>query len=76
MGQEDPLEDLAWKIPWTEESLRLQSLGSYRVVHNLSNLACTHVYLSSSFFKRHQWEAQCLCRVCQYTGIEKYAIQA
>ena len=39
MGQEDPLEKgmathssiLAWKIPWTEEPCRLQSLGSQRV---------------------------------------------
>ena len=36
LGQEDPLEEemaihsriLAWKIPWTEEPGRLQSLGS------------------------------------------------
>ena len=36
LGGEDPLEEemtthssiLAWKIPWTEESGRLQSLGS------------------------------------------------
>ena len=36
LGQEDPLEKemathcsiLAWKIPWTEESGRLQSVGS------------------------------------------------
>ena len=39
---EDPLEKemathsstLAWKIPWTEEPCRLQSMGSQRVVHN------------------------------------------
>ena len=39
MGQEDPLEKrmathssiLAWRIPWTEEPDRLQSLGSQRV---------------------------------------------
>ena len=39
MGQEDPLEEemathssnLAWKIPWTEEPGRLQSMGSRRV---------------------------------------------
>ena len=38
---EDPLEEemathssiLAWRIPWTEESGRLQSLGSHRVGH-------------------------------------------
>ena len=38
LGREDPLEKemaihsstLAWKIPWTEESGRLQSVGSQR----------------------------------------------
>ena len=42
LGQEDPLEKemaihsrtIAWKIPWTEESGRLQSMGSQRVRHN------------------------------------------
>ena len=42
LGQEDPLEKemathsstLAWKIPWTEEPSRLQSMGSQRVGHN------------------------------------------
>ena len=42
LGQEDPLEkemathssSLAWKIPWTEESGRLQSMGSRRVGHD------------------------------------------
>ena len=37
LGWEDPLEEemvthssiLAWKIPWTEETGRLQSMGSY-----------------------------------------------
>ena len=41
LGWEDPLEKemathssiLAWKIPWTEESGRLQSMGSLRVGH-------------------------------------------
>ena len=40
--QEDPLEKemaihsstLAWKIPWTEEPDRLQSMGSKRVGHD------------------------------------------
>ena len=38
LGREDPVEKemathsstLAWKIPWTEESGRLQSMGSQR----------------------------------------------
>ena len=42
LGQEDPLEKgmathsgiLAWRIPWTEESGRLQSTGSHRVGHD------------------------------------------
>ena len=42
LGWEDPLEKemgthsstLAWKILWTEEPDRLQSLGSPRVGHN------------------------------------------
>ena len=39
LGQEDPLEKeitthskiLAWRIPWMEETVRLQSVGSQRV---------------------------------------------
>ena len=42
LAQEDPLEKeiathsstLAWKIPWTEEPCRLQSMGSQRVRHD------------------------------------------
>ena len=42
LGWEDPLEKemaihsstVAWKIPWTEEPGRLQSMGSQRVGHN------------------------------------------
>ena len=30
---------LAWKIPWTEEPGRLQSMGLHRVGHDWSNLA-------------------------------------
>ena len=44
LDQEDPLERemtthfsiLAWKIPWTEESGRLQPMGLQRVGHNLA----------------------------------------
>ena len=42
LGGEDPLEKLmvthssilAWRIPWTEELGRLQSMGSRRVGHD------------------------------------------
>ena len=42
LGWEDPLEKemathsstLAWKIPWTEKTGKLQSMGSQRVGHD------------------------------------------
>ena len=42
LSREDPLEKgmathssfLAWRIPWTEEPGRLQSMGSQRVGHD------------------------------------------
>ena len=42
LGREDPLEKdmaiysstIAWKIPWTEEPGRIQSMGSQRVGHD------------------------------------------
>ena len=42
LGQEDPLEKgltthssiLAWRVPWTEETGGLQSMGSQRVGHD------------------------------------------
>ena len=42
LGREDPLKKgmathssiLAWRIPWTEEPGRLQSMGSHRVGHD------------------------------------------
>jgi len=42
LGQEDPLEEgtathssiLVWRIPWTEEPGRLQSIGLQRVRHD------------------------------------------
>ena len=42
LGREDPVEEgmanhsstVAWRIPWTEEPGRLQSMVSHRVRHN------------------------------------------
>ena len=51
LGQEDPLEKetathssiLAWRIPWTEKPVRLQSMGSQRVGHDwVTSLHFTH----------------------------------
>ena len=33
-GHGNPLSILVWKIPWTKESGRLQSIGSQRVRHD------------------------------------------
>ena len=53
LGQEDPLEKeitthsstLAWKIPWTEEPARLQSMGLQRVGHNwVTECVCMHTH--------------------------------
>ena len=61
LGWEDPLEKemathsstLAWKIPWTEEPGRLQSIGSQRVRHDWATslelvFHCITYYLLSS----------------------------
>ena len=54
LGQEDPLEEgmathsstLAWKIPWTEEPGRLQSMGSQRVRDDwATSLSLNHILL-------------------------------
>ena len=48
LGQEDPLEKgmvihssiLAWRIPWTEESCRLQSCSPWGMYFNVESLCC------------------------------------
>ena len=54
---EDPLDEgmashssvLAWRIPWTEESSGLQSVGSQRVRHSQSALAGMQARLYSFY---------------------------
>ena len=54
LDQEDPLEEgmvthssiLAWGFSWREEPGGLQSMGSKRVGHDSSDLACTHTYVT------------------------------
>ena len=63
LGQEDPLDKemathssiLAWRIPWTEESGGLQSIGSQRVGHERSNWTCIHTYQCL-----YKWSCCCL----------------
>ena len=55
LGQEDSLEEgmathssiLAWRIPWTEEPGRLQSIESQRVRHDWSNFSSTNLNFNS-----------------------------
>ena len=53
LGREDPLEKemathsstLAWKIPWTEEPGRLQSMESQRIKHDrVTSLSLLDLY--------------------------------
>ena len=60
---EDPLEKgmatsssiLAWRVPWTEESGRLQSIGFQTAGHDWSDLTCMHacplILISLDFHK-------------------------
>ena len=69
-GWEDPLEEgmtflssiLAWRIPWTEEPGRLQSIG-HRVRHDWSDLA-QHIYI-------HKWKYESVSqtRILQWVAI-------
>ena len=62
LGQENPLEKgiathsstLSWKIPWTEEPGRLQSIGLQRVRHDLAT--------SLSFFVLSFWPTKLLLK--------------
>ena len=55
LGQEDPLEKemaphsstVAWKIPWTEERSRLQSMGSQRVRNDWATSLCCYRHIET-----------------------------
>ena len=59
LGREDPLEKemathssiLAWNMPWTEESGRLQSMGSQRVGHDWAT--SLHFFTTSATWEAH-----------------------
>ena len=58
LGWEDPLEKemathssiLAWRIPWTEDPDRLQSMGSQRVRHNWATSLSLSLSIQSMLF--------------------------
>ena len=70
LGREDPLEKemathsstLAWKIPWTEEPRRLQSMGSQRARHDW--VTSFHFTLLNGFRFLEIWasSSSCWCR--------------
>ena len=77
LGLEDPLEKemapysriLAWKIPWTEEPNRLQSMGSQRVWHDRVQI---HLFLVARTVKNlpAMWETQ-VQSLCWEDPLEK-----
>ena len=77
LGEKDPLEEgmathssiLTWRIPQTEEPGRLQSIGSQRVGHEWSNLACRHAH--SRFFSSPPFIYYCNY-FCQYQLMEVF----
>ena len=77
LGWDDPLEKemaahsctLAWKIPWTEEPGRLQSMGSQRVGHNW----VISLSLSLANYVEHLFV--CLLTICMYS-LEIYLLNS
>ena len=78
LGLEDPLDNgmathssiLVWKIPWTEEPGRLQSMGLQRVEHNwVTNIFSftSTLYIPSNLLHAHQ--------VSVRVGIQKMLIK-
>ena len=83
LGWEDPLEEgmathsslLAWRIPWTEEPCRLQSIASQRVRHDRSNLACKLIYyptlhhIHHTIHSYHSGEKQLLLQTAMWINL-------
>ena len=87
LGQEDPLEKamathsstLAWKIPWSEELGRLQSMGLQRVgpdwaislhFNILLYIYMTHIYMLPRWCSGR--ESTCQCRRCRRRGLNPW----
>ena len=69
LGREDPLEEematysgiLAWRIPWTEDSGGLQSMGSQRVGHNRVTNTHTHTHTHTNTLTYFTWKVFFFC---------------
>ena len=71
---------LAWRMPWTEEPHRLQSIGSQRVRHDWSDLAHTYANMysisSKTIYYLHSecpsLENYCCNQQCQFNLYTEY----
>ena len=59
---------LAWKIPWTEEPSRLQSMGLQRVGHDWETTLSLYFILSIYKSSRDDLKCmgECLYVICKY----------
>ena len=72
LGWEDPLEEgiathssiLAWRISWTEEPGRLQSMGSQRVGHNWATKHRKQNSVLVKVTQRNRTKTSRVCHVC------------
>ena len=78
-----PTQYPSWRIPWTEEPRRLQSMGSQRVEHDWGNEACTPAMLDSQkrparmaqrIYTGFIWISQILafCHICFLSVMSVY----
>ena len=75
-GQEDPLEKemtmhssiFAWKIPWTKEPGRLQSMGSQKSWTHLSDETTKISYLQTCIHEKKIFKALFvfICIICMW----------
>ena len=55
---------LAWRITWTKDPGGLQSIGSQRIEHSGSDIACTH-----SIYKR--WITICIAQETLFRALQR-----
>ena len=81
LGSEDPLEKgmathssiLAWRIPWTEETGGLQSMGLQRIGHDRATFTMytyIHAYVSLALEPEHaKYSRLILGYMCAWTSL-------
>ena len=74
LSREDPLKEgiatyssvLAWRIPWTEEPDRLQSIGSHKELDMTEQLSVHFLYPFTCFCERYLYPKTCLDDLMQF----------